>query len=66
MVKHKLNEEIELSTKEAADYLGCSPGFLCNDRIGARRVPFIKIFGKIRYRLSDLEKMKVYYGPAGN
>lgn len=56
----------ELNPHEAADFLGCSYRSLANDRSGPRRIPFIKVLGKVRYRLSDLEKLKVYHAPAGH
>lgn len=51
----------ELSAKQAAEYLGCTAGFLANDRSGRRRIPFVKILGKVRYRLADLEALKTYH-----
>lgn len=56
----------ELTPHEAADYLGCSHRSLANDRSGPRRIPFVKVLGKVRYRLADLEKLKVYYGAAAH
>lgn len=61
MFVNDLTGEKELTNKEAAEYLGCSAGTLSNDRSGKRRIPFIKVMGKVRYRLSDLEKLKTYY-----
>ncbi len=58
--------EKELTPHEAADYLGCSHRSLANDRSGARRIPFIKVLGKVRYRMSDLEKLKVYHSTTGH
>jgi hypothetical protein len=64
MIEQKLTKDVELNPKEAAEFLGCSVGLLANDRIGKRRIPFVKVMGKIRYRLSDLEAMKVYHKAA--
>lgn len=51
----------ELSAKQAAEFLGCTTGFLANDRSGRRRIPFVKVLGKVRYRLVDLEALKTYH-----
>lgn len=65
MSQQHQNDDVELDTKEAAAFLGCSPGTLHNDRIGKRRVPFVKTLGKIKYRLEDLRKIREYH-PAAN
>jgi hypothetical protein len=44
-----------LTTKQAAAALGCSVAFLNADRLKSKpNVPFIRIGGMIRYRLSEL------------
>lgn len=64
MIENKLTGEKELTPAEAAEYLGCSVGHLNNDRSGKRRIPFIKVLNKVRYKLSDLEALKVYHKAA--
>lgn len=61
MFVNELTGEKELTVPEAAEYLGCTKGFLSNDRSGKRRIPYIKVAGKIRYRLTDLEALKTYH-----
>lgn len=60
MVRNEVTGEIEMTPKEAAEYLGTTVGCLANDRWGKRRIPFLKVLGKVRYRLSDLEALKTY------
>lgn len=43
-----------LSTAGAAVYLNVSEVFLNRDRIGARRVPFVKIGHRVVYRIAAL------------
>lgn len=61
MFVNELTGEKELTVAEAAAYLGCTPGYLSNDRSGKRKIPYLKVAGKIRYRLSDLESTKQYH-----
>jgi len=61
MVRNEATGDMEMTAKEAAEYLGTTVGSLANDRVGKRRIPFIKILGKVRYRLSDLEALKQYH-----
>jgi hypothetical protein len=39
---------------EAAKYLGMSLAWMQQDRVGKRRVPYIKIGRAVRYRVADL------------
>ena len=64
MIKNLVTGEMELTPLEAAEYLGCSVGHLNNDRCGRRRIPFTKVLNKVRYKLSDLEALKVYHQAA--
>lgn len=44
------------NTKEAAEFLGLSPGTLSNDRVtGLKGIPFEKKGRSVRYRLGDLK-----------
>ena len=46
-----------IDRKEAAEYLGVSPGTLANwQSTGFRKVPHVKIGKRVRYRISDLAK----------
>lgn len=66
MIENKMTGDMELTPQEAAEYLGVTVGTLNNDRHGARRIPFVKVLRKIRYRLSDLESLKVYHAASAN
>ena len=43
-----------VSAKEAARILGVHPNTLCKWRIQGKGPPFVKIGGRIRYRLSEV------------
>ena len=46
-----------LAENEAAKYLGINPGTLSVWRSSGRyHIPYIKVGGRVRYRLSDLEE----------
>ena len=62
MITNLMTGEIEMTTQEAAEYIGCSVGSLNNDRNQKRRIPYLKVMGKVRYKLSDLEALKQYHG----
>ena len=45
-----------LSTKEAADYLGCHSSFLERDRLnGTNGIPFGHLGSHVRYDVTDLD-----------
>lgn len=49
-----------LTTKQAAQFLGVSPHFLYKDRTMTKKhvtplIPYVKVGGAVRYRLSDLQ-----------
>lgn len=45
-----------LSERDAAVYIRMSPSFLAHDRIGQRRIPFVKIGAAVRYCTGDLDR----------
>ena len=45
---------ITVSPKEAADRLGCTPETLANWRWSGRGPCYVKVGGRVRYRLADL------------
>lgn len=56
-MKHKEIPDVLLNRKEAAKYLGLSPGTLAVWKSTKRyRLKSIKVGGTVRYRLSDLQK----------
>lgn len=49
-------DERLLTTKEAAEYVQLSHRTLENMRFQRRGIPFVKVGGSVRYRLSDLAR----------
>lgn len=48
-------EKEVLTTREAAEYLGCSPSFLEHARYAGRPPAYFKVGARVRYRLRDLD-----------
>ena len=44
-----------VTTKGAADFIGCSESLLTKQRIAGRGPRYLKIGGRVMYRMSDLE-----------
>lgn len=54
-----------VTAKKAAQLLGVSDTWLAHDRIGKRRLPFIKIGGVVRYDLNRLHETVAGFTQAG-